>query len=117
MGGPLDSLLPICMGRQKEGICSSIGLTAFYLVYVQIGRYLLPLIEHVNFFQRTLTLNIFIWMLVLISNSFGFIASRRMGNLGYVLWGAATTLSVLSFCIIGDNLRCEFGIKTPKLIS
>ena len=25
--------------------------------------------------------------------------------------------SFLSFCIIGDNLRCEYAIKTPKLIS
>ena len=29
----------------KEGISSSVGLTALYLIYVQMGRHLLPLIE------------------------------------------------------------------------
>ena len=37
---------------KKEGICSSIGLTALYLIYVQIGRHLLPLIEHGNILKR-----------------------------------------------------------------
>ena len=37
---------------RKEGICSSIGLTALYLIYVQIGRHLLPLIEHGNILKR-----------------------------------------------------------------
>merc|ERR1712131_237998 len=103
--------------QNKEGICSSIGLTALYLIYVQIGRHLLPLIEHGNILKRTVTLMIFIWTLVIIFNLFGVIASRRMANLGYVLWITAMTPSFLSFCIIGDNLRCEYAIKTPKLIS
>jgi len=102
--------------QNKEGICSSIGLTALYLIYVQIGRHLLPLIEHGNILKRTITLMICLWVLVLIFNVFGFVASRRMANLGYVLWITAMTPSFLSFCIIGDNLRCEYAIKTPKLI-
>ena len=65
----------------------------------------------------TITLMICLWVLVLIFNIFGFVASRRMANLGYVLWITAMTPSFLSFCIIGDNLRCEYAIKTPKLIS
>ena len=36
----------------KEGICSSIGLTALYCVYVQLGRHLLPLIERGQVLKR-----------------------------------------------------------------
>ena len=42
----------IFLTQSKEGICSSIGLTALYLIYVQIGRHLLPLIEHGNILKR-----------------------------------------------------------------
>jgi phosphatidylinositol glycan class W len=59
---------------------------------------------------------IFTWTLVIIFNCLGVIASRRMANLGYVLWIVAMAASFLTFCIIGDNLRCEYAIKTPKLI-
>ena len=42
---------------------------------------------------RTVTLMIFLWTLVIIFNLFGVIASRRMANLGYVLWITAMTPS------------------------
>jgi len=101
----------------KEGICSSIGLTALYCVYVQLGRHLLPMIERGNVLKRTLTLMILFWIIVFVFNLAGFVSSRRQANLGYVLWIAAMAMSFLSFCIIGDQLRCMMSITTPLLIN
>lgn len=66
---------------------------------------------------RTLTLMILFWVIVFVFNLAGFVSSRRQANLGYVLWIAAMAMSFLSFCIIGDQLRCMMSITTPLLIN
>ena len=57
-----------------------------------------------------------LWLLVLIFNVLGFVASRQMANLGYVLWISAMAMSFLTFCVLGDSIRSHFSIKTPQLI-
>lgn len=105
------------LGSYILGIFGSIGMTGLYLFYVQLGRHLLPLIKNGIAIRRTLTLMVIFWVALCVVHIMGFQVSRRLSNMGYVIWICAMAMSFLSFCIIGDNFRSRNGIQLPKLIT
>ena len=101
----------------KEGIFSSIGLTSLYLIYVQLGRHLLPLIDEGKGLKNTLTLMFLFWTFLAILHLFNFNPSRRLANFGYVVWICAMAMSFISFCIAGDQFRRNMKVQVPEIIT
>jgi hypothetical protein len=73
--------------------------------------------EKGNVLKRTLTLMLIFWSFLAIWHLLSFNPSRRIANVGYVIWIGAMAMSFLSFCIIGDQFRSRNGIQLPQLIT
>ncbi|CBY24663.1 unnamed protein product [Oikopleura dioica] len=102
----------------KEGILGSIGLTALYLLYVELGRIILPKIKSNESILKDVTgLCLLFWLLVIFLHSIGIEPSRRLSNLGYVVWIAAMAMSFLLFCTIGEIARVRMRVSQPRLIN
>lgn len=102
----------------KEGILGSIGLTALYLLYVELGRILLPKIKSNESILKDVTcLCVLFWLLVIFLHIIGIEPSRRLSNLGYIAWIAAMAMSFLFFCIVGDIARVRMRLRQPRLIN
>lgn len=102
----------------KEGILGSIGLTALYLLYVELGRILLPKIKSNESILKDVTsLCVLFWLLVIFLHVIGIEPSRRLSNMGYIAWIAAMAMSFLFFCTVGDIARVRMRLRQPRLIN
>ena len=56
-------------------------------------------------------------MVLSLHHAVGFQVSRRLANMGYVIWICAMAMSFISFCIVGDSFRVRMGVELPELIT
>lgn len=88
------------------------------MLYVELGRSLLPRIKaNENILLQITGLAVLFWSLVFVLHFFGIEPSRRLSNLGYVVWIAAMAMSFLFFCTVGDIARVKMRLRQPKLIN
>lgn len=112
------------LDQNKEGFYSSFGMLSLYLIFVQIGRFLLPRTKQgFNFTKTCAKLSVMAWVAVFIINCFGHMIfhsfiwpSRRIGNFGYTIWMIATMLGLLASCSLGNDLRCHYSFEMPSLL-
>ncbi|KAK8032292.1 GWT1-domain-containing protein [Apiospora arundinis] len=104
------------LSKNREGICSFVGYLAIFLAGQDAGMYMLPRKINANKAsssgaqRNSLLLNMAVWtgvwaaLYYLVTNPVrgaGLDVSRRLANLPYILWVAATNnVTILAFCAI-----------------